>query len=72
MNWQWIVFLIGSYIGGAYILRSMAQSAKPNKSHDYSGLAAAFLVSPIWVWFWVATAGIEQLFKGMGRWISGD
>ena len=72
MSWQWTLFLIGSYVAGAYILRSMAQSAKPKKNHDYSGLTAAFIVTPVWVWFWLGNFLIEKGFQGLGRWISGD
>ena len=72
MNWQWMVFLIGSYVGGAYILRSMSKTVKPKDDFEHSGLAAAFLFSPLWVWFWVITTGIGKFFNGIGRWLSGD
>lgn len=74
MSWQWMVFLIGSYVGGAYILRSMAKSValKKRQSYDYSTLACAFLVSPLWVWFWTASVGSGKVIQGIGRWISGN
>lgn len=69
MNWQWTVFLISSYVAGAYILRA---TTKPKDKTDYSGVTCAFLVSPIWAWFWVGNFVIEKGFQGLGRWISGD
>tara|TARA_Y100000034_G_scaffold117749_1_gene157550 strand:+ start:7036 stop:7251 length:216 start_codon:yes stop_codon:yes gene_type:complete len=71
MNWQWVVFLIGSYVAGAYILRYSLGNT-PKKKHDYSGVTLAFIFSPIWVWFWSANFVIEKGFAGIGRWISGE
>lgn len=80
MTWQWTVFLIVNYVLAAYILRAMvtkknkpsvARGYSSNKT-DYSGLTCAFLVAPLWVWFWVINVGLDKVFRGIGRWISGN
>lgn len=68
MNWQWVVFVICSYVAGAYILRS---TMTPKDNTDYSGIAAAFLFSPLWAGVWVILFIFEKVFAGIGRWISG-
>jgi hypothetical protein len=72
MNWQWMLFFIVSYVGGAYVLRAMAKLTKTKTNNDYSGLTAAWVFSPIWFWFWALTVGLESGFRGLGRWISGE
>lgn len=72
MSLYWQIYLVFAYIIGAYVLRSEVKPDEKLTNDHLAGLAAAFLISPVWVWWYVGSFIIDKSFSVLGRWISGQ
>lgn len=67
MHWVWsilIVYVVLSYIAGAYSLRRSTQNKNMNHAEivDYG---FCFLLAPLWAWIDI----VEIVFLKLGNWV---